>query len=176
MAKRLQYSRIQLVPKNGALMLVSLLDDEGNAYTWAPKWSEVRETFMKQVNVERHNKPDSQFLNQFARTVQDVVEGAQRITSAYKVQGYFIKYEDGKLVIENPIEERYELMPAFDVSVSFLDTWLRRNVEALVVNNMVIRLSYLITTDNIKEGIIEEYPPPEEPEDLPVEPEDLPFE
>lgn len=176
MAKRLRYSKIQVVQKNGALMLVSFLDDEANAYTWAPKWSDVEETFVKQINVERFNKPESRFLNKFATTVQNVVEGAQRIKSAYKVGGYFVKYEDGKLVIENPIEERYELTPAFDVPVSFLDTWLGRNVEALVVNNMVIRLSYLIPTDNIKEGIIEDYPPPEEPEDLPVMPEDLPFE
>ena len=130
---------------------------------------------MKQINVELFNKPESLFLNKFATTVQSVVEGAQRIKSAYKVKGDLVEYEDGKLIIQVGVGAREELTPAFDVTVSFLDTWLGRNVEALVVNNMVIRLSYLITTDNIKEGIIEDYPPPEEPEDVPIGPEDLPF-
>ena len=174
MVKRLQFSKIQLVERKGALMLVSFLDDEGNMYNWAPRWVEVKEVFEKQINVERFNKPESEWLNKFARTAQEIVEGAQRIESAYKVWGRFVVYRQQKLHIETGGEGVYELTPGFEVTISFLDSWLENDVEAFVVNDIVIRLR-ISETDAL--GIIvgwREYPEPEEGEPEPV-PEDLPF-
>ena len=173
MVKRLRFSRIQLVEGKGALMLVSFLDDDGNMYNWAPKWADVDQIFIKQTNVERFNKPESEWLNRFAKTAQQVVEGAQRIQSGYKVQGEFTEYREEKLIVYPEAEswgpERpspVEITPGFEVTISFLDNWLDRWVEALVVNDIVIRLRTLHQP-------VAEYP---EPEDVPFpEPEDLPF-
>jgi len=171
MAKRLQFSKIQLIERKGALMLVSFLDDEGNMYDWAPKWADVNEIYRKQINVERFNKPESEWLNKFARTAQEIVEGAQRIESAYKVQGHFRVYRQQKLHIDTA-EGIYELTPGFEVTISFLDSWLEDYVEAFVVNDIVIRLMAPETDEsgNVLGG--REYPKPEEVE---PEPEDLPF-
>jgi len=167
MVKRLRFSKIQLVEGKGALMLVSFLDDEGNMYNWAPKWADVNEIYRKQINVERFNKPESEWLNKFAKTAQEVVEGAQRIESAYKLSGRFATYREQQLVIESEKPFNDRLTPGFEVTIDFLDSWLGSYVEAFVVNDMVIRLRVY---DEWGNGVLKEYP---EPEDL--SPEDLPF-
>lgn len=146
-------------------MLVSFLDDDGNMYNWPPKWADVEQIYLKQTNVERFNKPESEWLNRFAKTAQQVVEGAQRIQSGYKVRGEFTEYREEKLMI-SPTAESYgvipspfEITPGFEVTISFLDNWLGRWVEALVVNDIVIQLR---TFDEP----MAEYP---EPEDLPFD-------
>ena len=65
MIKHLKFQKIQAVERRDALMLVWFLDDEGNMYDWAPKWEHVEEIFLKQINVERFNKPESEWLNKF---------------------------------------------------------------------------------------------------------------
>ena len=171
MAKRLQFSKIQLIERKGALMLVSFLDDEANMYDWAPKWADVNEIYRKQINVERFNKPESEWLNKFARTAQEIVEGAQRIESAYKIEGCFAVYRLQKLLIEAR-NEVYELTPGFEVTIGFLDNWLENDVEAFVVNDIVIRLTTSEPDDFGNLVKAREYPEPEEGE---PEPEDLPF-
>lgn len=142
MVKRLRFSKIDLVERTGALMLVTYLDDAGEMYQWAPKWADVEQIFLKQINVERFNKPESEFLNKFARTTQNVVEGAQRIRSAHKLSGRLGRYSDDKLVITPTLGEVAEyLIPAFEVTLKFLDDWLGESVEAFVVNDMIIRLT-----------------------------------
>ena len=166
MVKHLKFSKIQIVDRRGALMLVSFLDDEGNMYDWAPKWRDVEEVFLKQINVERHNKPESEWLNRFAQTVQEVVEGAQRIESAYKVTGSFELYQHQKLLIHTHTSEGdFEITPGFEITVEFLDNWFERTVEVLVINNVAIR----IRTYGHDGEVVEEYPPPE------MAPDDLPF-
>jgi len=144
MVKKLRFSKIDLVERVGALMLVTFLDDDGNMYQWAPKWKDVEQIFLKQINIERYNKPESEWLNKFAKTAQQVVEGAQRIESAYKVDGRFQEYEKQKLMIEVETGElkgfRYDLVPGFEVTLDFLDNWLDKHVEAFIVNEIVIRL------------------------------------
>jgi len=157
MAKKLRFSKINLVERVGALMLVTFLDDDGNMYQWAPKWANVEQIFLKQINIERFNKPESAWLNKFAKTAQSVVEGAQRITSACKIDDAFIAYEDEKLLIGEGV-----YTPGFEVTLTFLDDWLGHAVEAFIINDLVIRLRIY------DRGIIlAEYPPPEE--DLPFE-------
>lgn len=173
MAKKLKYSKIDLVERVGALMLVTFLDDQGNMYQWAPKWKDVEHIFLKQINIERFNKPESEWLNKFAQTTRNVVEGAQRINSAYKVNGQFIKYENEALVIVDNSDElrgyEHNLVPGFDVTIDFIDYWLDKCVEALIINDIVIRLRMRSSVDNI----VDEYPPVEQ--DEPSSDEDLPF-
>jgi len=171
MVKRLQFSKIQLIERKGALMLVAFLDDEGNMYDWAPKWADVNEIYRKQINVERFNKPESEWLNKFARTAQEIVEGAQRIESAYKVEGSFEVYREQKLHIASK-QGYWELTPGFEVTVSFLDSWLEEHVLAFVVNDMVIGLRAAETNESGNIVGWREYP---EPEGREPEPEDLPF-
>lgn len=172
MVKRLKFSKIQPIERKGALMLVSFLDNECNMYDWAPKWADVNEIFQKQINVERFNKPESKWLNKFARTAQEIVEGAQRIESAYKVWGHFYVYRQQKLHISTASEEIYELTPGFEVTISFLDSWIENEVEAFVVNDIVIRFRAQVTDKSGNFAGWKEYPEPEEEE---PEPEDLPF-
>lgn len=162
MVKKLRYSKIDLIERAGALMLVSFLDDDGNMYQWAPKWSQVEEIFLKQINVERFNKPESEWLNRFAKTTQSVVEGAQRIEGAYKAYGKFTRYENQQLILD---EYRHMLTPGFEVTLDFLDNWLKCDVEAFVVNDVVIRLRSLGDFG----AVLTEYPPPEKESD------ELPF-
>ncbi|MBI4299004.1 MAG: hypothetical protein HY666_04500 [Chloroflexi bacterium] len=166
MVKKLRFSKIDLVERVGALMLVTFLDDTGDMYQWAPKWADVEQIFLKQINIERYNKPESEWLNKFAKTAQNVVEGAQRIESAFKVSGRFQAIRDQKLIFEVERGElkgyEYDLIPGFEVTLDFLDNWLNNYVEALVVNDIIIRLR---TYDN--DGEVErEYPQPE-PADMP---------
>ena len=171
MVKKLRFSKIDLVERAGALMLVTFLDDDGNMYQWAPKWADVQQVFLKQTNIERFNKPKSEWLNKFAQTVQKVVEGAQRIESAYKVSGWFKRYAEQKLVLVSGKEEHL-LTPGFEVSVDFLDNWIDDYVEAFVINDIVIRLRvYSEDTDTVEK----EYPPPLEPKDIAFSGEDIPF-
>lgn len=158
MAKKLRFSRIDLVERVGALMLVTFLDDEGNMYQWAPKWKDVEQIFLKQINIERYNKPESEWLNKFAKTAQSVVEGAQRIESARKLSGWFDRYEKEKLVLRMS-EGKFEyLTPGFDVTLDFLDYWLERHVEVFMINDIVIRVRYSFQ-DECGEYEVVEYPP-----------------
>jgi hypothetical protein len=159
MVKKLKYSKIECVDRVGALMLVNFLDEEGNMYNWAPKWNEVEQVFLKQINVERFNKPESAWLNKFAKTAQNVVEGAQKIESAYKSYGNLLRCQNARLVI-NTSDGEQEFIPAFDVTIDFLDHWLDRYVEVFVINDIVIRLRYFHENES-KENITEEYPSPE---------------
>lgn len=157
MVKKLRFSKIDLVERVGALMLVTFLDDDGDMYQWAPKWKDVEQVFLKQINIERYNKPESEWLNKFAKTAQRLVEGAQRIESARKLSGKFERYEDEKLVIRLASGVEY-VTPGFDVTLDFLDEWLERYVDAFMLNNMVIRLSYGIQNESGEYEVIE-YPP-----------------
>jgi hypothetical protein len=161
MVKKLRFSRIDLVERVGALLLVTLLDDDGNMYQWAPKWADIEELLPKVAAIERFNKPESEWLNKFAKTVQSVVEGAQRITSARKIDRSFKSYSSQNLIIGN---ER--CVPGFEVTLPFLDEWLGRNVQAFLVNDVVIRLSFGYVDQN-DEYQREDYPPTEE--DIPFE-------
>jgi hypothetical protein len=138
-------------------MLVTFLDDEGNIYDWAPKWPDVEQVFLKQINVERFNKPQSAWLNKFARTQQQVVEGAQRIESAHKIQGWFGRYEGQKLLIDGNV-----VTPGFEITVDFLDKWLGRYVEAFIINDVAIRLRELCPDGTGEYEILTEYPPCED--------------
>ena len=158
MVKKLKFSKIDLVERTGALMLVSFLDDDGNMYQWAPKWADVEQIFLKQINVERFNKPESEWLNKFAKTAQDVVEGAQRIKSARKISGRFESYLMEQLVIRKLDKGCEYVTPAFDVSLHFLDEWLNSDVDVFVLNDMVIRLRRSSQDENFQYHF-EEYPP-----------------
>ena len=157
MVKHLKFHNIQAVERRGALMLVWFLDDEGNMYDWAPKWADVEKIFLKQINVERFNKPESEWLNKFAKTAQEVVEGAQRIESAHKVYGPLSTFRDGKLYITQHSEGERLIVPGFEVTLAFLDEWLGRYVEVFVVNNIAIRIR-----EKADGEVLEEYPPVEE--------------
>ena len=179
MIKHLKFHKIQAVERRGALMLVWFLDDEGNMYDWAPKWNDVEKIFLKQINVERFNKPESQWLNKFAKTAQEVVEGAQRIESATKLYGKFQRYEEQKLIIESKEEQvtfpdvtsailgssgkpeivtvEGKVTPGFEVTMDFLDEWVGENVEVFIVNGIAIRIRVLGEWDRV----LKEYPPPE---------------
>lgn len=166
MIKRLKFSKIDVVERTGVLMRVHFLDDEGNMYDWAPKWKDVEQMFLKGITTERFNKPESEFLNKFAGTIQEVVEGAQRIDSAYKVYGTFQFYRNQKLIVHDNEEDiDLEIMPGFEVTVDFIDEWLNstRIIEVLVINDIAIRLRVYSYNDEVEM----QYPPPCLPEDLP---------
>jgi len=158
MVKKLRFSKIDLVERVGALMLITYLDDDGNMYQWAPKWVDVENIFIKQINIERFNKPDSGWLNKFSKTAQNVIEGAQRIKGARKLSGHFEKYENEKLVISTSNKYNEYLTPAFDVNLRFLDEWLGTSVDIFELNGMVIRIRRTYQDEDYQYQT-EEYPP-----------------
>ena len=65
-----------------------------------------------------------------------------RILQASKVFGCFEAIEDGSLMLSNGSEEGPEAVaPHFEMTIDFVDEWLGRNVEALIINNVCVRLS-----------------------------------
>jgi|SRR6056297_2558471 len=140
MPQKLDFHKVSLKKRTGALMLVEFLDRNGDLYDWAPKWNDIREIFKKAINVERFNKPESDFLNDFSNTINEVVEGAQRLESGYKLRGQLEKYEEQRLLLRTGTTNYVKLTPSFDVTFEFLDTWLDRDVEALVINDMCVKL------------------------------------
>ena len=65
-----------------------------------------------------------------------------RILQASKVFGRFDEIKDGNLMLSNGSEEGLEAVSThFDMTIDFVDEWLGRNVEALVINNVCVRLS-----------------------------------
>ena len=65
-----------------------------------------------------------------------------RILQASKVFGRFDEIKDGNLMLSNVSEEGLEAVsPHFDMTIDFVDEWLGRNVEALIINNVCIRLT-----------------------------------
>ena len=65
-----------------------------------------------------------------------------RILQASKVFGRFDEIKDGNLMLSIGSEEGSEAVsPHFDMTIDFVDEWLGRNVEALVINNVCVRLT-----------------------------------
>ena len=65
-----------------------------------------------------------------------------RILQASKVFGQFEEIRDGNLMLSNGSEEDPEAVsPHFEMTIDFVDEWLGRNVEALIINNVCIRLT-----------------------------------
>ena len=65
-----------------------------------------------------------------------------RILQASKVSGYFGEISDGNLMLANGSEEVPEAVSThFDITIDFVDEWLGRNVEALIINNVCVRLT-----------------------------------
>lgn len=179
MSKRLRFSKIQLKERAGALMLVRFLDDEGNMYDWCPKWGEIDKIFWSQIDVERFNKPESEWLGHFTDRHQEALKRVQEVKSAEKVHGKFARFEEQKLVIQYQEKRRVitdmsfnlfsrgqegaehrlvtverKLSPGFVITSSFLDKWLGRDVEVFIING----IAFQIREYGDWGGIIEEYP------------------
>ena len=142
--KKLKYSRLQWEPgPRGAraLLTVKFMDDGGEVYNWMPTWSEAEQLFLKAINTESFNKPESEWLSRFAKTVQETAESAnQPIGSARKLTGTFTSLEEGKLVITG---ERFVLgvRPLFQVTTEFLDDFLGTKVDLLVINEVGVQVT-----------------------------------
>lgn len=157
--KKLRFSKINLVPRYGALMTVEFLDEESDLYSWAPKIDEVEKLFLKLINVERFNKPEGKWLDRLAEVTAKAAEGAQRIEFAHKLRGRFSAYHDQKLVIEPEVgRTAVPLTPAFEVTFEFLDEWLERWIEVFLLNKLAVRLREYDQNGNVEA----EYPKAEE--------------
>jgi len=150
-----------------ALLTIKFMDGQGDdVYSWMPTWHEVEQLFLKSINTEYFNKPESEFLPRFANIVRQTAEGVnQSVQGAYKVSGKLAYInDDGKLVIGDgkdvPPEE---VTPLFPLSIKFCDEWIDEYVEVLVVNDVAVQIS---RTDrhNWNERVV--YPLPETADDL----------
>ena len=119
-----------------ALLTIKFLDDDSNLYSWAPRWADMNAAFLRALNVEGFNKPESEWLNQFANTVKGVAEGiSQPIQSAEKIFGTLYGLDKGMLQIS--CDSGYgdyteEVTPGFAITYEFLDEWLGRVVEVVL--------------------------------------------
>ena len=65
-----------------------------------------------------------------------------RILQASKVSGCFGEIMDGNLMLSTGSDEAPEAVSThFEITIDFVDEWLGRNVEALIINNVCVRLS-----------------------------------
>ncbi len=146
--KILKFSRFQIEPVRGdrGLLTVKFLDNNGEAYSWAPKWNDAEQLFLKAINVESFNKPESEWLSSFSRTVKHTAENVPHpVQSAFKLQGRLASIKDGKLQIEqygnyNEVENVESVQPLFHIGFEFLEKWLDRFVEVLVINDVCVQL------------------------------------
>lgn len=128
------------------MLTVKFLDDQGEAYSWAPRWNDAEQLFLKAINVESFNKPESEWLSRFSRTVRETAESvAQPIQDATKLRGQFVSVNEGRLIFE--IYEAYNAPPSvasvpalFPIHMDFLDAWLDEDVEALVINKVCVQI------------------------------------
>lgn len=162
--KILKYTRFQMEPVRGsrALLTVKFLDDTGEAYSWAPRWNDTEQLFLKAINTESFNKPESEWLPRFSRLVKETAEGVtQPIQNAYKVWAIFAAVREGKICFEEndgfQNTQEHLLTPLFPVTFEFLDSWLNTNVEVLVMNGVAVQIK------NVKNG--EVYPTPANADD-----------
>lgn len=155
--KILKFSRFQQEHVRGqrALLTIKFLDDDSNLYSWAPRWADLDRAFLRALNVEGFNKPESEWLNRFANTVKEVAEGvSQPIENARKVSGEFEGITDRKLQIStydsygNLSEDL--ITPGFAISYDLLK-WIGDKVEVLIINDVAV---YVISCNRN-----EEYPP-----------------
>ena len=171
--KKLKYSNIQFQPGPPgarALLTVKFMDDEGEVYNWMPKWVEAEQLFLKAINTESFNKPESEWLPRLAHAVQETAEAAnQPIQHARKVSGIFDRLKEGKLIIEDNTHRGnimvYPVTPLFPVDYEFLTKWLGRSVTAIEINGVVVKLWH-----ESGYGQQEEYPPTDA-----IDVDDLPF-
>lgn len=158
--KRIKYSNLQLQPGPPgarALLTVKFMDDDGEVYSWMPTWAEAEQLFLKAINTESFNKPESDWLPRFANTVQETAEAVnQPIQQARKIYGVFDSLNEGKLVIHTRHSGGYlvqEVTPLFPVDYEFLTLWLGRQITAIEINGIGVKLWH--ETQN---GRREEYP------------------
>jgi hypothetical protein len=146
--KILKFARIQHEPVRGAraLLTIKFMDGAGEVYSWAPKWDEAEQLFLKAINTEFFNKPESEWLPRFAKAVKETAESvSQPIQDAYKVSGRFSVVHEGKLCIGEygdygQVSEEHLITPLFPVTFEFLDTWLHNDVEVLVINGIAVQI------------------------------------
>lgn len=56
--KKLKYSRLERQPgPPGArvLLIAKFMDDEGEVYSWMPRWPEAEQLFLQAINTESFN-------------------------------------------------------------------------------------------------------------------------
>ena len=90
--KILKFARLQMEQVRGAraLLTVKFMDNDGEVYSWAPKWDDAERLFLKAINTESFNKPESEWLPRFSKTVKETAESiTQPIQNAYKVTAVF---------------------------------------------------------------------------------------
>ena len=158
--KILKFARFQQEPvRDGrALLTIKFLDNDSNLYSWAPRWKDMNAAFLRALNVEGFNKPESEWLNRFAHTVKDVAEGvSQPIQDARKVNGTLLGVEERMLQIscDGDYGEYTETVtPGFAITYDFLDEWIGRGIETLTINGIAVSVK---GTKNPYFGV--EYPP-----------------
>ena len=172
--KRLRYVNFQTEPgPQGAkaLLTVKFMDHGGEVYSWMPRWADTEQLFLKAINTEQFNKPESDWLPRFAKTVRETAEGVnQSLQDAYKVSGQFVALNESKLVIsDGKNEPPEEVTPLFPLTIEFLDEWLGVNVEVLIVNGVGVQIGRF---DDWGQTRVAVYPPVEPPT---VEVDDMPF-
>lgn len=145
--KKLKYSKFEHQPGPlGArvLLTVKFMDDDGDVYSWMPKWAEAEQLLLKAINTESFNKPESEWLPRLAKTVKDTAASAnQQISSAYKVRGKFEEFQEGKLIIDQGSKGHVEVRPLFPVNTRFLEEWLDKQVEVLIVDEVGVLVADL---------------------------------
>lgn len=152
--KRLRHVNFQSEPGPPgarALLTVKFMDDEGEVYTWMPRWADTEQLFLRAINTEQFNKPESDWLPRFANTVRETAESVnQSLQDGYKVSGQFVALSDRKLVISDgesaPPEE---VTPLFPLTIEFLARWLDTYVEVLVINGVGVQIGKLDWNQNI---------------------------
>jgi len=145
--KRLKYSNLQFQsgpPGARALLTVKFMDDDGDVYNWMPRWAEAEELFLKAINTESFNKPESEWLPRLANSVQETAEAAnQPIHQAQKIYGMFDHLDEGKLVILDNTQGgavEHTVTPLFPVDYEFLTQWLGLWVTAIQINGVIVKL------------------------------------
>jgi len=123
-------------------LVVQFLDQQGDLLEWVPAWTQVQLLFERACNAEVVNKPDSGWVEGFARTANDVFRSLETYREAYKVTGKLARVSGGNLVIvDSEDTAQVDLPVAFQLTEHFFRYWLgRHKVTALVINGYITRL------------------------------------
>ena len=148
MTKLVKFRRHEVKELSDRRWLLKALygDEDGNEYVWAPRWDDLHSLYRNAARIERLNGgKDPEGFVKVARTIFT----EQEVDKAQLAVGYFNKVEKGRLVLSryggletDELTEEREVYPvAFALDEGFLMEYLGHQVQCLVVNGQVCRVS-----------------------------------
>ncbi len=138
-------------------LFVEFQSDKDVDYEWTPKWEDVCELIENAVEVERQNKPGSEYLEKFAEVCQKILTKYAPAKEVWRIKGeltsFWVSSEESKTYVEikwRELTDRprwYQGIRSFELGVPLSEEELKTlmskvDVRWLIWNGKVIDYKY----------------------------------